>query len=314
MNIGVLLYGYLPSFHTGATLMTHELLLRLKNEGHNITVYTLNFQVPTIIDGITVLNYEKRKTVLPKFDLLITHPDVGKIAPDTALSQRIPLIGIVHNTSTETTKNLGKYFRVYNKLFFNSYATNEHYNEYSGFVLYSPLIANDYDIETGENITLVNVSQLKGAHLFYEIAAKMPNKKFLGVTNVWGTPIVKDLDNVKLVTYTTDIRSIYEETRMLLVPSRQESWGRVAAEAMAAGIPVLHSDLPGLNECVGAGGVALDNNVDSWISAIKKLSNIKHYNKVSSLAKERALEIQTTSELHISNFVSIINNFNTPVL
>ena len=43
---------------------------------------------------------------------------------------------------------------------------------------------------------------------------------------------------MRVVDHTTDMRSVYAQTRVLLVPSVYESYGRVALEAAASGIPL----------------------------------------------------------------------------
>jgi glycosyltransferase involved in cell wall biosynthesis len=57
---------------------------------------------------------------------------------------------------------------------------------------------------------------------------------------------------------TPDPRAFYRQTRVVVVPSVwRESFGRVAAEAMLNGIPVIASDRGALPEVVGAGGRCL---------------------------------------------------------
>ena len=57
---------------------------------------------------------------------------------------------------------------------------------------------------------------------------------------------------------TPDPREFYRLARAVLVPSVwRESFGRVAAEALLNGIPVVASDRGALPEVVGAGGVCL---------------------------------------------------------
>jgi glycosyltransferase involved in cell wall biosynthesis len=86
---------------------------------------------------------------------------------------------------------------------------------------------------------------------------------------------------------TPDPRQFYRLTRLLLVPSIwRESFGRVAAEAMLNGIPVITSNRGALPEVVGTGGVCLPipahvtpgthtppsaAEVSPWIDAILKL-------------------------------------------
>jgi glycosyltransferase involved in cell wall biosynthesis len=52
-----------------------------------------------------------------------------------------------------------------------------------------------------------------------------------------------------------DVREAYADCDIVLCPSLEESFGRVAAEAMANGIPVVASDIGALREVVGEAGL-----------------------------------------------------------
>ena len=72
-------------------------------------------------------------------------------------------------------------------------------------------------------------------------------------------PDTVTFEHIALRDATFNISEIYATTRVLLAPSlRYESWGRVATEAPMNGIPVLASNLGGLPEAVGAGGITLE--------------------------------------------------------
>jgi glycosyltransferase involved in cell wall biosynthesis len=61
---------------------------------------------------------------------------------------------------------------------------------------------------------------------------------------------------------------------MLVVPSHREPWGRVAAEGMIAGLPVIATDAGGLPEVVtdGADGLLYDpGDVDQLVERIQRL-------------------------------------------
>ena len=51
--------------------------------------------------------------------------------------------------------------------------------------------------------------------------------------------------------YRADTERIYRAADVCVIPSRWEGFGLVAVEAMASGVPVVASDLPGLREVVG---------------------------------------------------------------
>ena len=67
------------------------------------------------------------------------------------------------------------------------------------------------------------------------------------------------LKNVIATPNTPDMKAIYAQARVLLVPSLWwESGGRVAVEAMANGIPVVASNVGGLPEVLGTSGQVVD--------------------------------------------------------
>jgi glycosyltransferase involved in cell wall biosynthesis len=68
-----------------------------------------------------------------------------------------------------------------------------------------------------------------------------------------------------------DPRIIYAKSAAVIMPSKAESWGRVALEAMAMGVPVIVGDTPGLREATaGKAAVCHQNDIDCWIQEIKK--------------------------------------------
>jgi glycosyltransferase involved in cell wall biosynthesis len=62
---------------------------------------------------------------------------------------------------------------------------------------------------------------------------------------------LRELPNVRFRSRDWDVRRIFAEIDVLLVPSLSESFCRIAAEAMMNGIPVVASDLPAVREVCG---------------------------------------------------------------
>ena len=63
-------------------------------------------------------------------------------------------------------------------------------------------------------------------------------------------------ERVHFAGFVEDPRPYYDAADLFLMPSRWEGFGLVAAEAMASGVPVLASKVPGLAEIVGHNGTA----------------------------------------------------------
>ena len=175
--------------------------------------------------------------------------------------------------------------------------------KFSNFILTPPVDYNYYDVgnepEKSEYITLINLNENKGGKIFAEIARAMPHKSFLGVLGSYDEQITPTLPNVRYVPNSPNIKQWYAQTRILLMPSKYESWGRTATEAMCSGIPVICSDTPGLKENCEKGGIFIKNrdNVKEWVEAITKLDDKKAYSWASRKAKGRSREFDTRKTL-----------------
>ncbi len=144
-----------------------------------------------------------------------------------------------------------------------------------------PCPETDFGVEGDRNgcMTMVNPHPVKGLATFLEIARKMPAERFLLVES-WkltdeGTAALNaqlaDLPNVRFMRRVSDMRDVYRQTRLLLVPSIwEEGFGMVAIEAQSCRIPVIASARGGLPESVGVGGLLIEDyrNVGAWVEAI----------------------------------------------
>lgn len=150
----------------------------------------------------------------------------------------------------------------------------------------------------GDRITLVNANQNKGVTQFIQMARQMPDRKFLAVIPYYGELRPPPAPpNVEWVPFDDDIRNILKRTRILVVPSYYESFGRIAVEAMYNGIPVLYSkpvakskheggSTEGLEEWIKPAGIPCEReNIEEWTSEIAKLDDETTYSERSELCK-----------------------------
>jgi glycosyltransferase involved in cell wall biosynthesis len=71
-----------------------------------------------------------------------------------------------------------------------------------------------------------------------------------------------------------DVESLYKSSDLLVLCSRWEGFGLVAVEAMAAGVPVLVSNIPGLSGVTGEGGFTFEpDDLEDLVSKIKMIFN-----------------------------------------
>ena len=161
----------------------------------------------------------------------------------------------------------------------------------------------------GDAITLVNANQNKGVQQFLDLARKLPSRKFLGVIPYYGElRIPPSPGNVEWIPFTDDIRDVLKRTRILLVPSYYESFGRIAVEAMLNRIPVLYStpvkmsihpggSTEGLDEWIRPVGISCNRDViDEWVSAIESLDNEEVYVERAEASKQHIEDMNIFSE------------------
>lgn len=119
-------------------------------------------------------------------------------------------------------------------------------------------------------VTLINPSPDKGGLFFINIAAQAavisPNVKFRVVESRFGRAdwvrlgvANADLERIDWYPPTRNMAKVYEEAALLLVPSLDfEASGRVVAEALHSGLPVLGMRTGGIPEQLNGGGFLFD--------------------------------------------------------
>lgn len=188
-----------------------------------------------------------------------------------------------------------------------------------------------------EFITFINPSPAKGASIFARLAMmaqqQLPDVRFLVVQSRGRWPDVAtslrdpansdfrvpttELTHVVCLENQPDIRKVYAQTKVVLVPSLcSESWGRVATEAFMNGIPVISSNLGGLPEAVRSGGVTLpcpvaciadysrlptEEEIQPWLDALKDmLARPAHWEEQArAMAAEHTIEKSTERVLDV---------------
>lgn len=130
----------------------------------------------------------------------------------------------------------------------------------------------------GLTVGMVNLIEGKGVKLFHHLVGHFPTIKFLGIRGGYGAQqtLLDPPFNLTYLPPQERIASAFSKMDVLLVPSYNESYGMIAREALANGIPVIVSDLPGLREAVGQGktlGAQLCkvNDQGAWTAALERV-------------------------------------------
>lgn len=255
MHLGAYVHMYPPHHNAGAEHMLHAILSEAVRQGHKATVVVSKGRKSKpvgigsyTIDGVRVSeDLESIRGV----EFVLTHLDRTFEAEAWCTANKIPCVQLFHNHYQT------KLARVCDLAVYNTHWLADAFpSPFPSVVVHPPVDMDHYRVTPGDAITLINLSAAKGANIFYGLAEAFPKLLFLGVAGAYGEQILRDdLPNVEIVECQSDIREVYKRTRVLLVPSVYESYGRVAVEASASGIPVIANPTPGLLEAIGSVGV-----------------------------------------------------------
>lgn len=119
-------------------------------------------------------------------------------------------------------------------------------------------------------------------------------------------------DRVHFLGIREDIPSLIASSDIVVMSSLIEGFGLAAVEGMAAGKPVIASDVPGLREVVEGAGILFPvKDHTALADKILKLSSDKNlYNRTSLTCASRALQydISRMTEEYIREYESILHN------
>jgi glycosyltransferase involved in cell wall biosynthesis len=300
MKICAYFHLFPPEHNAGSETTVHAALRALVNRGHIVNVICDRSKTaPYEVDGIQVVRPPRRgvQSWLESFaqgsDLLVTHLDLTSQAMTLAMAVKIPLVHFVHNDAQLMYWRADARVPYKNALtVYNSNWLAEKPSHWGGqympdawrapHIIVHPIVEPErYRCERGTKITLVNPTPTKGANVLRALARQMPDREFLAVEGGYGDQIITApgtdpryaaTGNIEWMAHTPDIRKVFRKTKILLMPSDYESYGRVGIEAACAGIPTIAHPTEGLKEAFGDAGIFIDrNDIAAWYLEIDRL-------------------------------------------
>ncbi|MFC8065531.1 glycosyltransferase family 4 protein [Streptomyces sp. NPDC057293] len=305
-----------PEHNAGAEHMLVSMLRPLVERGHDVQVWLSRYgkaHEEYEYRGIKVVPLESRldfPTAVRRADVLVAHLETVPSTASLARGYGKPLAVVCHNTHRPTFRDVAAgemALAVYNsrwmareaELFFAEYPKST--RPAGSLIVRPPVFAGEYATKPGKAITLVNCNPEKGGRVLKALAERMPDQQFLAVKGAYGEQILPDLPNVEIVDHVRgeDMRErVYARTRVLLMPSSYESWGRAGCEALASGIPVVAHPTPGLCESLGEAGIFVDrSDVDGYEAVLRKLMQPAEFRLASKRAKARSAELDPAADL-----------------
>lgn len=273
MRVLAVIPQYPPRSRVGAWITTHEYLAALAARGHQVDVVALGLNsAPYTIDGVNVW---PRDSEVDAPDVVVSH--LGDMHQGARIAQKVgcPSVRMVHGYHDDNATKLGQAGGT-DLAVFSSHALAAA-TGWDGpqLVAHPPVRQADYETSPGDMVTLTNLSVEKGGELLKFIAASMFDVKFLGVMGHHGRQLrAGQPGNVEVIKSVEDMRTVYTRTRILLMPSERETYGRVGVEAACSGIPTIAHPSPGLQEALGDSATWVDrSDLNAWCEAIRRLQD-----------------------------------------
>lgn len=293
---------------SGGELYLHYLLKQIKeryNEKVEIKVLLPeNEEIKHFVyDGIDIYETNEINSLdyIKHCDVLITQLDFAPQSLEIGLKLNKKCILILHCHLSEYDKFIynDKVLKIINsKNIYNLIKKENKNREINNYFIIYPFTdfykynKHCMEIKDREYITLVNPQRIKGGDVFLQLIKKFPNKKFLLVEGGYYPHLqelhrFKNLPNCHLVKNTDNmIDDVYNKSKIVLMPSRWDTWGMVASESRAMGIPcICNKNCEGLVENMGKVNLygitpnedANENNIDSYINLINLLDHKETY-------------------------------------
>lgn len=325
MNILVYLHSLPPMRYVGGELMTLELLSYMALQGHRVSIYVGEWDVrmPGIYRSMRVYDASYlNDDVARRHDVFITHPEVRTKVWQYV--RRMPYVGVVHNVNEPTMRSLQRVTPALTIV--GSDWTRRHMPDEvlrNGVsVCAPPMVVSQTTrtkfpdpsatptlegcaarcaasssakqrMEGSGHITMINLSVAKGGMILQFASDRLPDHKFLGVLGGHGPQVTDYRSNVTLHEHTQDMAAVYSKTRVLIFPTRSETYGIVVSEAMQHGIPVIASSLSAVREAGGDAAIYI-NPYDgpSWVEALKDLDDPDQYQHWANKSLERGVMLR----------------------
>ncbi len=331
MSVVALSHGYPPLWNMGGEVALHRAMLAIRGDRHVLT----STPEPYTFEGVNVqqINTPNVLDIMsdprPIADQLISL-DARVVIGQNELSlpavKAASLADAISIVNVHTPPRFGGTIKASMPLadyaVYNTYTSAVQWGEPDAMVLHppiSPLPSNTFG--NGDAYTLLSSLVNKGVEVVLELAKMYPDKRFIIVRSpaepTHGLADIEEraaqLPNVELHPRVPpeEVHKYLAQTRILLAPSRYETYGMSAIEAAGYGIPCVHVDTPHVREGIGDAAVLippLDTVQAAW--AIQMIED--NYSVYSAHARARAEWLQVRQTMEMEKFADFIDTVKKP--
>jgi glycosyltransferase involved in cell wall biosynthesis len=313
---------------SGGETYLHQFLQDIQADGHEVSVLLPEKEQIEITHyhGIKVFETDEEhwKDYLSDPDLVITQLDFSEIVINHCMKIKQRVVQIEHCHIARDNKHLlnPKVVNIFNAPNIKKLCNME-CGGVEGKTFTILPACPDYSEYATENlryrqfITMVNPSKQKGGDIIYKLAELMPHRKFMVVEGgyyPWAQDVRFNYPNVVIQPNTQDIvKDVYMKSRIVLQPSRWETYGMVSAEARSCGIPTIVSKASGLTDnhgvlalygnTLGQDEEATHDNVQRYKQLIEMLDHQPSYLLWSQHALDTAERVRKIQKEQVQEFL-----------
>jgi hypothetical protein len=331
MTVVALSHGYPPLWNMGGEVSLHRSMLAIKGQ----RVVLTNTEADYYIDGIRVTQIDtpnvldinaNPKPIADQLKDINARVVIGQNELSLPAVLAANDIGAISMVNIHTPPKYGKLLRQAvvsaDYAIYNTETSAKQWGEPKALVLHPPISELPANTSTnGDAYTCLSSLMNKGVEVMLSLAEKYPNKRFIivrspaepthGILNL--EERAAKLPNVELHPRVDpkDVHKYLKQTRVLIVPSRYETYGMSAIEAAGYGIPSVHVDTPHVREGIGDAAVLVPGlDTERTASGIELIE--KDYERYSLNSRARAEFIADRQELELEKFSEFISTAKKP--
>lgn len=327
MSIVAVTHGYPPLWNMGGEVSLHRTLIEARGDKYVLTntdkpytfegVHVQQINAPNVLDIRTDPGPIARQLKELDAKAVIGQNELSLAAVKAARVIGAASIVNVH-TPPRYGRNLADAMYETDYAIFNTYTSAVEWGEPKALVVHPPINPMPSDTKTGgDAYTVLSSLRNKGVEVVLSLAKIYPDKRFIIVRSpaepTHGLPDIEqrvaNLPNVELHPRVPpeEVHKYLKQTRILLVPSRYETYGMSTIEAAGYGIPTVHVDTPHVREGIGDGAILVPPmDVAATAAGIDTIE--KNYALYSLNARKRAEWLEVRQQIEMERFAEFMDN------
>jgi len=327
MSVVALTHGYPPFWNMGGEVSLHRTLIAARGDKFVLTgtekeydfegVHAKSIHARDVLDIKTDPNPIAKQLKDLDATVVIGQNELSLAAVRSArIVGATPIVNV--HTPPRYGRNLADAMYETDYAIYNTRTAAEEWGEPNALVVHPPISPLPKNTMTGgDAYTVLSSLVNKGVEVVLALAQIYPNQRFIIVRSpAEPTHGLKDIEervaklpNVELHPRVPpeEVEVYLRQTRILLVPSRYETYGMSAIEAAGYGIPCVHVDTPHVREGIGDGAILVPPmDVKATAAAIETIE--KNYDLYSLNARKRAEWLHVRQEIELARFADFIDN------